>query len=184
MKNLRKSISLFLVLTMLVGCFALAASALTAPRTYYIDSVGGNDVTVTDTVFDGCTFENGTAVSWGGNIGIAGHSKVELTDCTVSGGKVTNAANCGGGNIYQGNAKTELYLVDTTVKDGESANYGGNIRIGTGKLYLLSGLIAGGTAGGGKSPAGHSVFINSNTPVCIAVKCETDIEMLVFNKPT
>ena len=43
MKNLRKSISLFLVLTMLVGCFALSASALTAPRTYYIDSVGGND---------------------------------------------------------------------------------------------------------------------------------------------
>ena len=129
----------------------------------------GNILTRSTATFTSCTIENGNAVSWGGNIGVAGHSKVELTNCTVTNGTVTNAANCGGGNLYQGNAKTEVYLTNTTISNGNSANYGGNIRIGAGKLYLLSGLIDGGTAGGGKSPAGHSVFINSNADAKLLV---------------
>ncbi|MBR4862969.1 MAG: hypothetical protein IKU07_00215, partial [Oscillospiraceae bacterium] len=116
----------------------------------------------TQATFTNTIIKNGVADGFGGNMGIAGSAQVTMTGCTVADGKVMGTVfpeKCGGGNLYMGNAKATLTLNDTDLMGGESALYGGNIRVGGGVIYIDQGsTIVGGIA----AQAGQTIHLNSS----------------------
>ncbi|MBR4863206.1 MAG: hypothetical protein IKU07_01415, partial [Oscillospiraceae bacterium] len=123
------------------------------------DRVLSNGTVLRSTVtFENTVIENGEANSWGGNVGIAGFANLIFTDCTIRGGSVVDSKSSGGGNLYMGNANSDITLNNTTVANGTAANFGGNIRIGGGTVIMNGGLIEGGTAAKGS----EEIYLNDN----------------------
>ncbi len=109
----------------------------------------------------GCTIEGGKS-NFGANVGVSGHSTVNITDCVIRNGEAAK----GGGNLYIGNAKAQVNIYgNTQILNGKSAQYGGNIRIGGGQLNIYGATIEGGEATSG----GTSIWLNNTDAVFLRV---------------
>lgn len=116
-----------------------------------------NGNTIESEVFlNACTVSGGQSFRNGGNINMAGSGHLYIQNGTVvKDGATLLETNGGGGNIYMGNANSRIWISDSTVENGTSAMYGGNIRIGSGRIYADNATITGGTA-----KSGQSIYIN------------------------
>ena len=131
--------------------------------------------TIENEVFlNGCTVSGGQSARNGGNINLAGSSRVYIQNGTVVKDGVTllnQGTQGGGGNIYMGNANSRIWISDSTVENGTSGTIGGNIRIGGGRIYADNATITGGTAKNGQliyinDIAGAQFFLRSGTISC------------------
>ena len=104
---------------------------------------GGNIYSIGTTVLKNCKIIGGTAATYGGNIFQNGGT-LTIENCTISDG-ICNTESYGGGNIAI-MSSTAMTLKDSTVRNGWSAKYGGNIYLGKATAAIENTKIEAGTA--------------------------------------
>ncbi|MBR4864791.1 MAG: hypothetical protein IKU07_09465, partial [Oscillospiraceae bacterium] len=121
--------------------------------------VAGVDLTYNEVLYHctvnltGCTIEGGKSAKVGANVGVAGVTTLNIIDCTIRNGESVTS----GGNVYSGNQKAVTNIYNTVIANGTAAN-GGNIRIGGGRINIYDCDIQGGDGAG----IGRSIYINAN----------------------
>ena len=104
---------------------------------------GGNIYNVGTTILKNCQIIGGTAAKSGGNIHQSGGS-LTVENCVIESG-VANDTSSGGGNICALSG-TAVTVKDSTIRNGWSANSGGNIYFGTATATIENTKIEAGVA--------------------------------------
>ncbi len=97
---------------------------LTLSGAFPASGAGGSVVNQGTLIMEGCTVTNGQCRSNGGAIDAGERSVTTLTNCVISGNKLLNAPNAGGGiHVYKGT----LTMTGCTVKNNTGALFGGGV---------------------------------------------------------
>ena len=104
---------------------------------------GGNIYNVGTTILKNCHIVGGTAAKSGGNICHNGGS-LTVENCVIESG-IANETQNGGGNICA-MTNTTVSIKDSTIRNGWTANSGGNIFLGTTTVVIENTKIEAGVA--------------------------------------
>ena len=122
---------------------------------------GGSIYNQGTTILKNCRIIGGTAANAGGNI-YQNSGSLTIENCVIADG-ISQSTNYGGGNIALASGAT-MTIKDSTVRNGYSTYYGGNIYIGTGSasvenVEIYDGVAAnrGGNIYGSSSSTGMTV---------------------------
>jgi len=113
----------------------------------YAASRGGAIYAQGHVTLDSCHL-TGNSASYGGNIALeSAVSSLTVKNNSIIENGVATSSKYGGGNIYDHSSST-VNISDSTIRNGYTAHYGGNISFGSGEYTLTNTTISGGVAAG------------------------------------
>lgn len=111
----------------------------------YAASRGGAIYAQGHVTLDGCHL-TGNSASYGGNIALeSAVSSLTVKNNSIIENGVATSSKYGGGNIYDHSSST-VNISDSTIRNGYTAHYGGNISFCNGTYTLTNTTISGGVA--------------------------------------
>jgi len=136
---------------------------------------GGNIYNVGTTILKDCHILGGTAAKSGGNICQNGGS-LTIDNCVIESG-IANETQNGGGNICA-MTNTTVSIKDSTVRNGWTANSGGNIFLGTTTVVIENTKIEAGVA----KNRGNNLYASSACNSLTIRDCELPGDLGVIAK--